>query len=121
MNNFEFKGVPTFRILDYEKAMNFYIDYLGFEIDFEHRFGPTEPVYMQISKNGLVIHLTENKRFQTNTIVFVETKGIGDFHRELCERNPTKKIPDISRTNWETLQMEIQDPFGNLLRFNEPD
>lgn len=121
MNNFEFKGIPTFRILDYEKAMSFYIDFLGFEIDFEHRFGPTEPVYMQISKNGLIIHLTENKRFQTNTIVFVETKGIVDFHRELCERNPKKEIQDISRTNWKTLQLEVQDPFGNLLRFNEPD
>ncbi len=23
------------------------------------------------------------------------------------------------RTNWQTIQMEIEDPFGNLLRFNE--
>jgi uncharacterized glyoxalase superfamily protein PhnB len=119
MNTFEFKAIPTFRILDYEEAMNFYIDFLGFKIDWEHRFNPTEPVYMQISKNGLVLHLTENKRFQTNIIVFVDTNGIVDFHKELCERNSTKNIQTISRTNWQTLQMEIADPFGNLLRFNE--
>ena len=118
--DFEFKCIPTFRILDYQKAVDFYIRYLGFEIDFEHRFGPTEPVYMQISKNGLVIHLSENKRFRTEVIVFVETKGIFDFHKNLCERNASEKIPDISKTNWGTFQLEILDPFGNLLRFNEP-
>ena len=69
---------------------------------------------------GEAYNLTENKRFQTNVIVFVETKGLVDFRKELCKRNPTKKIQDISNTNWGTLQMEIQDPFGNLLRFNEP-
>jgi uncharacterized glyoxalase superfamily protein PhnB len=119
MNTIELKGVPTFRILDYQKAIEFYVDFIGFKIDWEHRFGPAQPIYMQISKHGLVLHLTENKRFQTNVIVFVDTKGIVDFHKELCERNPINDIQEISRTNWKTLQLEIEDPFGNLLRFNE--
>jgi len=61
MHRVEFKGIPTFRILDYKKAIKFYVEYLGFEIEWEHRFGQTEPVYMQISKNGLILHLSENK------------------------------------------------------------
>lgn len=119
MSQIEFKGIPTFRILDYDRAIEFYIDFLGFTIDWEHRFGPTEPVYMQISKNHLTLHLSENKRFQTNVITFVDTKGIELFHKELVERNTAKSIPDVSKTDWQTLQMEIEDPFGNLLRFNE--
>jgi uncharacterized glyoxalase superfamily protein PhnB len=115
----EFKAIPTFGISDYQTAIEFYIDTLDFTIDWEHRFSTTEPVYMQISKNGLVLHLSENKRFENKAIIFVDTKNIKEFHKEITEKNPTVKIQDILNTNWQTLQLEIQDPFGNLLRFNE--
>ncbi len=119
MSNYKLKGVPTFRITNYKKAIEFYIDLLGFSIDWEHRFGKTEPVYMQISKNGLVLHLSENKRYKTGVIIFVETKGIEKFHDSILNRKSKNQIPDILTTNWKTKQMEIEDPFGNLLRFNE--
>lgn len=119
MNNYQFKGIPTFRINDYEKAIGFYIDLLGFNIDWEHRFGKTEPIYMQISKNGLVLHLSENERFKTGVIVFVETKGIEKFRKSILDGKSKRQIPEILTTNWKTKQLEIEDPFGNLLRFNE--
>ena len=114
-----FRAIPTFRILDLNKAKEFYLDLLGFTLDWEHRFDSDAPVYMQISKNGLVIHLSENVRFHAGAIVFVETKGIETFHNELSEKNISNLIPDISITNWNTKQIELEDPFGNLLRFNE--
>jgi len=117
--NFEFKAIPTFGITDYQTAVNFYVATLGFEINWEHRFTPTDPIYMQISKNGLVLHLSENKRFENKVIIFVETKNLKAFHRELREKNPAFEIQDIVFTNWQTIQLEVQDPFGNLLRFNE--
>lgn len=119
MDAITFRAIPTFRILDYKKAKEFYIEFLGFKIDWEHRFGENEPVYMQVSKNGLVLHLSENKRFKTGIIIFVETMGIENFHNELSEKSNSILIPDISVTNWNTKQMELEDPFGNLLRFNE--
>lgn len=119
MRTIEFKGIPTFRILDYQEAMNFYLDFLGFKIEWEHRFGKDEPVYMQVSRNNLTLHLSENKRFNTGVIIFVEATGIRNFYRELINKNPTESIPDILETDWNTLQMEIEDPFGNLMRFNE--
>jgi hypothetical protein len=119
MENYDFKAIPTFGILDYKTAIEFYADFLGFQIDWEHRFEPTGPVYLQISKHGLIIHLSESKRFEKNVIVFVETKNINGFHKELQERNPNDKIQDVIHTKWKTLQLEIEDPFGNLLRFNE--
>ena len=119
MNQIEFKGMPTLRILNYNDAVESYINFLGFTIDWEHRFGPSEPVYMQILRNELTLHLSENKRFQTEVIIFVDTKGIEKFHKKLVERNTAKSIPEVSKTDWQTLQMEIEDPFGNLLRFNE--
>lgn len=119
MEDFNFKGIPTFRITDYKKAINHYIDLLGFSIDWEHRFGETEPIYMQISKNGLVLHLSENARFKTGVIVFVETKGIEKFREHILNTKIENVIPEIITTDWNTKQLEIEDPFGNLLRFNQ--
>lgn len=119
MNTLTFKAIPTFRILDYEQAKAFYIEFLGFKVDWEHRFGENAPVYMQVSRNSLVLHLSENERFQTGMIVFVETTGLEEFHHQLSEKANGSLIPDILKTNWNTKQMEIEDPFGNLLRFNE--
>jgi len=119
MSKIELKGIPTFRILDYTKAVEFYIDGLGFDIDWEHRFGSNEPVYMQISRNGLILHLSENERFKPGVIVFVDCKALFEFYTELSNRMANVELSKPERTNWQTIQLEIEDPFGNLLRFNE--
>ncbi|MGB6996793.1 MAG: glyoxalase superfamily protein, partial [Pseudolabrys sp.] len=41
--------VPVFRIFSLDKAQEFYLDFLGFKVDWEHRFAPDLPVYMQVS------------------------------------------------------------------------
>ena len=118
MENFNLKGIAIFRILNYKKALEFYVAWLDFNIDWEHRFGPNEPVYMQISRNGLIIHLSENKRFQTGVIIFIETNGIEEARMSILNKGHYK-VPEISTTPWNTKQFEIEDPFGNLMRFNE--
>lgn len=119
MSEITLKGIPTFRILDYKKAMDFYVQGLGFKSDWEHRFGPSEPVYMQISRDGLTLHLSENKRFQTGVIVFIDCKELNEFYSDLSSRESKIELIKPEKTNWQTIQMEIEDPFGNLLRFNE--
>jgi len=53
-------AIPLFRIFDYPLAKRFYVDWLGFRIDWEHQFSPTAPRYIQISRDALVLHLTEH-------------------------------------------------------------
>lgn len=86
MSEIILKGIPTFRIFDYRKAVDFYIQGLGFSIDWEHRFGPGEPVYMQIFRNGLTLHLSENKRFKASVIIFVDCKELDKFYSELNKK-----------------------------------
>ena len=43
-----------------EKAREFYIEFLGFAVDWEHRFEGVAPVYMQVSRGNLVLHLSEH-------------------------------------------------------------
>ena len=49
-------AIPSPRIFSVEKAMAFYVDFLGFKIDWEHRFGDNFPLYAQISRGGLRLH-----------------------------------------------------------------
>jgi catechol 2,3-dioxygenase-like lactoylglutathione lyase family enzyme len=39
--------IPILRMLDAEMARAFYVGLLGFQVDWEHRFGADFPVYMQ--------------------------------------------------------------------------
>lgn len=52
-------AIPIFRIFDYQKAIEFFIDWLGFTIDWKHNPDDT-PIYLQISLNGIVLHLSEH-------------------------------------------------------------
>ncbi len=57
MNN---KVIPVLRIFDYSKAIEFYVDWLDFKIDWEHRFSTDSPLYMQISREHITLHLSEH-------------------------------------------------------------
>ena len=48
------------RIFDEAKAKDFYLGFLGFGLDWEHRFEPDMPLYAQISLGECVIHLSEH-------------------------------------------------------------
>jgi len=52
------KTIPILRIFDEAKAREFYVNFVGFNVDWEHRFEPGLPLYMQVSKNGCVLHLS---------------------------------------------------------------
>ena len=51
---------PILRIFDEAKAKEFYVAFLGFHVDWEHRFEPGLPLYMQVSKDACVLHLSEH-------------------------------------------------------------
>lgn len=112
------KAIPTFRIKDPVKAKEFYIDFLDCQLDWEHRFSLEQPVHMQVSKNGMVLHLSDNPRFNP-AIIYVETVNLEQLHHELIKKQTPFNVPDITKTPWGTWQMELEDPFGNLMRFNE--
>jgi hypothetical protein len=52
--------IPVLRIFDIEKADEFYLSFLGFAVDWDHRFRPTGPLYRQISRGNLILHLSEH-------------------------------------------------------------
>src|SRR6476620_9222184 len=79
--------IPLLRIFDVAKAQEFYAGFLGFTIDCEHRFDDAAPVYMQISRAGLVLHLTEHHvDCCPGSTVYVRMTGLDAFHREITAK-----------------------------------
>ena len=52
--------VPVLRIFDYNKVKEFYVDWLGFKIEWEHTFAEGMPKYMEVSLGGIVLQLSEH-------------------------------------------------------------
>ncbi len=53
-------ATPILPIFNGKMAQEFYVDYLGFTINWEHRFEENMPLYMEVSNGGRVIHLSEH-------------------------------------------------------------
>ena len=116
-----FKGtIPILRIFSIEKAKEFYVDFLGFKVDWEHRFNEDAPVYMQVSRGDLVLHLSEHHGDSSpGSAVFVEMTGIEEFHREISSKKYRFMRPGIEDTFYGARAVGVIDPFSNRLRFNE--
>ena len=111
--------VPVLRIFDVGQARDFYVDYLGFAVDWEHRFEENLPLYMQVSRGSLVLHLSEHHGDGTpGSVVYVETTGVRAYHAELGTKGYQYLRPGVQVDEIGTC-MSLIDPFGNVLRLNE--
>ena len=111
--------VPVLRIFDEAKAREFYVDFLGFTVDWEHRYEPSLPLYLQVSRAGLVLHLSEHHGDGTpGSVVFVEMVGIRALHAELIAKRYRYFRPGLEEESY-GLTMSVADGFGNGLRFCE--
>lgn len=112
--------VPILRIFDEEKAREFYLDFLGFTRDWEHRFSENAPLYQQISKDGCVIHLSSHHGDACpGSAIRIETAGVDAFCAGLRAKAYKHANPGCQKTDWGTLETTLADPFGNRLIFWE--
>lgn len=117
----EFKRtVPIFRIYSLEKAREFYCGFLGFVIDWEHRFEPDAPVFMRVSRGDLAIHLSEHHGDGTpGSIAYVYMTGVKELHRELNDKKYRHNRPGLQEQEWGMTEMTVTDPFNNRITFGE--
>src|SRR5262247_1850869 len=79
--------VPILRIFEEAKAREFYVGFLGFQIDWEHRFERDLPLYMQVSRDGCVLHLSEHHGDACpGSALRIETTGLTAFYQEIAEK-----------------------------------
>ncbi len=77
------------------------------------------PLYTQISRGGLRLHLSEHAGDATpggNMCVYM--KGIRDSHKELTAKNYRYMKPGLEDEGTR-LELKVTDPFNNRIRFME--
>jgi uncharacterized glyoxalase superfamily protein PhnB len=114
------KTIPILRIFSVEKAKEFYVDFLGFAIDWEHHFDENTPAYIQVTRGGLTLHLSEHYGDACpGSTIFVWMVGIEEFHQEISRKGYKYLRPGLETTFYDARCVEVIDPFGNHIRFNE--
>lgn len=112
---------PILRIFDLAKAKEFYLDFLGFKLDWEHGVEQGLPSYLQVSKDGCVLHLSEHYGDGSPGIAIrIASSQLEAYHQELIAKNYKFARPGLETTDWGGQECSLLDPFGNRLIFFEP-
>ncbi len=110
--------IPILRSFDETLAKAFYLEFLEFELLFEHRFEPTAPLYMGVTRGACVIHLSEHYGDASpGASLRIEMVDVDSFCRHLNEKKTNHARPGVEEQPWGYREMAINDPFGNRLIF----
>jgi Glyoxalase superfamily protein len=113
------RAIPIIRIFSEEKAREFYIDFLGFTWEWEHRFEENFPLYAQVRRSDLILHLSEHHGDATpGSTIFAPMEGVDALHDELQRKDYRYGKPGVEVLPWGKV-LETIDPFGNRIRFCE--
>ncbi|MFY0758352.1 glyoxalase superfamily protein [Metabacillus dongyingensis] len=109
--------IPILRIFAERKAKEFYLDYLGFRFDWEHRFEPEYPLY-QILNEAVQIHFSEHHGdCSPGAAVRIQFEDLQNYHSILKSKEYSSSNPGIEKTPWNTYELTVQDPFRNRIIF----
>ena len=114
------KVIPILRIFDEAKALGFYVDFLGFKVDWQHRFEANFPLYLQVSLGECVLHLSEHHGDASpGAAVRIQAQGVDTYQQQLAGKDYRYAKPGVEQTPWGSREMSIKDPFGNRVVFVE--
>ena len=113
-------AIPILRMFDIPATRGFYLDFLGFSWDWEHRFAPDLPLYAQVSLGGVALHLSQHHGDATpGSAVLLQMKGIEAFHAGLTAKRYGFARPGLEDAPWGARTLSVTDPSGNRITFSE--
>jgi hypothetical protein len=90
-------SIPVIRMLEEAGTRAFYVDYLGFFIDWEHRFRPEpadSPLCIQVSIGAAKLHLDGHAdESKPTSEVRIPVKDLGGLAQHLRTRRPDSPDP----------------------------
>lgn len=114
-------AIPILRIFDQAKAYEFYRDFLGFDVVWEHRFEEHGPLYAEVALGGIRLHLSEHHDDASpGGAVIIEVDDARALQRRLVEAQFGNVRPGLTQEEW-GLVVTVTDPFHNRLLFTQPD
>ena len=113
---------PQFLVDDLDRAIAYYCDKLGFELDFKY-----QSFYASVTRDGFAIHLKhapklaaerEFRKQHEHLDAYISVSGIRDLFREL-EMHGAQVIKPLEERPWACLDFYVEDPDGYILCFSE--
>lgn len=107
--------VPVLPVTDAARARDFYTGRLGFEVDWEWRDAPGEPAFLQVSRAGLSLYLSERPGDgRPGGLVYLYVSDVDAWYDELAGRSVEAETPPADRP-WGNRECVLRDPDGNRL------
>ena len=109
--------IPQLRSTNMETSLPFYRDGMGFGVDWQHQFEPGFPLFLQLTRAGQTIFLTEHAGdCQAGGAVYFKVADVDACAHEFRTR-AIVSVTGPDDTPWGTREMSVLDPDGNRLRF----
>ncbi len=113
---------PQFLVDDLDRAIAYYCDKLGFELDFNY-----QSFYASVTRDGFAIHLKhatklaadrEHRKQNEHLDAHISVSGIRGLFSELEVRG-AQVIKPLEERPWACLDFYVEDPDGYILCFSE--
>lgn len=112
--------VPVLRMFDIARTREFYLDFLGFRVDWEHQYEPQLPLYLQISLGDVRLHLSEHYGDGSpGTKALLNVEGLSEYREMLLAKQTRFARPHMVQEPWGSTTMTVHDPSSNRLVFSE--
>ena len=109
--------IPQLRMLKAANSRPFYEQGMGFSVDWEHRFEPGMPLFLQLTRAGQTLFLTEHAGdCVAGGAAYFKVADVDAVFRDFQARGIVR-CDAPSDTPWGTREMAFMDPAGNRLRF----
>lgn len=116
--------IPYVWVADVEKAIPYYRDQLGFELEFVHTWEWEGDRYglALMARDAITLHLRVCEcgdfRHTGTSFYQVRMNGVDALHAEYLERGATVRFPPTTQP-WGVRDFQIDDPEGNRIYFFE--
>ena len=113
---------PQFLVDNLDRAIAYYLDKLGFELDFKY-----ESFYAAVTRDGFAIHLKcapklaadrEHRKQNEHLDAYIAVCGIRPLFSELKMRG-TQVLKPLEERPWACLDFYVEDADGYILCFSE--
>jgi len=113
--------IPILRSFDEGATKAFYIEFLGFEILFEHRFESDSALYLGVKRDDCVLHLSGHHGDSTpGSAIRIDVDDVHSYCHLLNEKKYRHARPGVQSQSWGYDDICISDPSGNRLIFCTP-
>jgi len=105
-------ATPIFRVGDLDASLRFYVEQLGFRIDWRG----DEDLFASVSRGRCTLFLCVGGQGHPGGWIWVGMSDVDELHAELRTKNVQIRS-EPENYPWGSREMHVQDPDGNVIRF----